>query len=199
MTTMGEVLPYRPLKAREETTAWLGMVLFLASWAMLFASIFFAYGFVRAHSAQWPPEDLPRLPRLWPLVNSVVIAASSAVLQYGLVQVRRGKPRLLGPALAATVLLGAGFLVLQVLLWQSLYQQGLHADTGGPYASVFYGLTWLHALHVAVGLVGLSLLCRRAFRGEFSPARHLPVRLWAMYWHFVGIVWALMFVSVFLI
>jgi cytochrome c oxidase subunit 3 len=199
MSVMGDVLPYRPVKARDETTAWLGMVIFLGSWAMLFAALFFAYGFVRTHVATWPPGDLPPLPVAWPAVNTVLLAASSAALQLGVGAIRRGAVRWLGPAVSAASLLGAGFLVSQGFLWRALYAAGLKPSTGGPYASVFYGLTWLHAVHVLVGLGGLVWVSAKAFGGAYVPARFLPVRLWTMYWHFVGIIWGLMFVSVFVI
>ena len=198
MEAMGSVLPYRPPRAREETTAWLGMVIFLGSWAMMFAALFFAYGYVRTRGGEWPPAGVPRLPTLLPALNTLVLLASSACLQYGIASVRSGGPRLF-LALVAALLLGAVFLALQLWLWNALYSGGLHANSGGSYGSVFYGLTGFHALHVLVGLFGVGLLCRRAYKGEFSPAKYLPVRLWAMYWHFVGIVWALMFVSVFLL
>jgi len=196
---MGDVLPYRPPQQRDDTTAWLGMVIFLGSWAMLFAALFFAYGFVRTHVAAWPPVDVPQLPVGWPLLNTALLAASSAALQLGVTALRRGSTRWLGPAIAVAALLGLAFLASQLGLWRDLYLAGLKPNTGGSYASVFYGLTWLHAVHVAVGIFGLAWVCGRAFRGAYSPARHLGVRLWTMYWHFVGIVWGLMFVSIFVI
>jgi cytochrome c oxidase subunit 3 len=199
MISMGEVLPYRPPRAREETTAYLGMVVFLGSWAMMFAALFFAYGFVRTRSVAWPPPDLPKLPWGTPAVNTLVLAGSSAAIQYGVRSIRQGASQKLGRALLLTVLLGSVFLVLQLSLWTRLYAQGLRPETGGPYGSVFWGLTCFHALHVAVGLIGIGLLCARAFAGTFSAARYLPVRLWTLYWHFVGAVWALMFVLIFLL
>ncbi|HEX4621943.1 MAG TPA: cytochrome c oxidase subunit 3, partial [Myxococcaceae bacterium] len=102
-------------------------------------------------------------------------------------------------ALLGAAVLGAAFLASQGALWHSLASQGLRAATGGPYASVFYGFTWVHAAHVLVGLGGLGRVAWQAFRGEFSAARFLPVRLWAMYWHFVGVIWGLMFVTVFVV
>ena len=59
---MGAIVPYPPPRARQEWTAYLGMVIFLGSWAMMFGSLFFAYGMVRARSDAWPPPDLPELP-----------------------------------------------------------------------------------------------------------------------------------------
>lgn len=199
MMPMGQVLPYRPPKAREEATAFVGMVIFLASWAMMFAAMFFAYGFVRTRSNAWPPPDLPALPVLLPAFNTVVLAASSASFQYGISFIRGGAVRKFALALMTTFVLGTAFLFLQGWLWLGLYQKGLRPETGGPYSSVFYGLTAFHALHVLVGLAAIGLLCGRAFAGAFSAARHLPVRLWAIYWHFVGVVWALMFILVFAI
>src|SRR5258707_1077465 len=80
-SSMGEILPYRPPRARAEWTAYLGMVIFLASWAMMFGSLFFAYGMVRARSVAWPPPDLPEMPVGVGAVNTVVLAMSSTILQ----------------------------------------------------------------------------------------------------------------------
>jgi heme/copper-type cytochrome/quinol oxidase subunit 3 len=195
---MGDLVPYRTPKSREDWTGYLGMVIFLASWAMMFAALFFAYGLVRARSDVWPPPDQPLLPIGLTALNTLVLALSSAALQYSLFAVRRGKVRAAGPAVLAGGVFGALFLGLQMWVWTGLYAAGLRPDTG-PYASVFYGLTGFHGLHVGVGLVALSWMCWAAFRGRFTPAQHRGLRLWTMYWHFVGIVWAVMFVLVYLV
>ncbi len=199
MHAMGELLRYRPPRAHDETTAYLGMVIFLASWAMMFAALFFAYGYVRSRALVWPPPDLPLLPIALPFANTLVLGVSSAVLQFGSWSIARGSNRRLVWALGLTTALGILFLALQMVLWSRLYREGLRPSSGGPYGSVFYGLTCFHALHVAVGLGGLVWLWRKARLGTLSAARHLPLRLWTMYWHFVGVVWALMLVSIFLI
>jgi cytochrome c oxidase subunit III len=62
---------------------------------------------------------------------------------------------------------------------------------------VFYGLTWFHALHVAVGVLGLAYTAQRTYAGALNAARHQPLKLWAMFWHFVGIIWAILFVTIF--
>jgi cytochrome c oxidase subunit 3 len=196
---MGELLPYRTPKTRSDTTGVIGMVIFLASWAMMFAALFFSYAYVRSNSSQWPPDDVPVLPVGLPAVNTVVLAVSSAVLQLGLFQARRGRMKSLAPAMLAAAVLGMVFLGLQWQLWSSLTAQGLTPTSGGSYGSVFYGLTWLHALHVVVGLLGLGWVCRQSFSGAYSVAKHMPARLWGIYWHFVGVIWALMFVTIFLV
>src|SRR6516162_7495064 len=99
MGAMGEVLPYRPPRAREETTAYLGMIVFLGSWAMMFAALFFAYGFVRTRSTAWPPPDLPELPWGLPSINTLLLGASSVAIQYGLRSIRSGSSSKLSRAL----------------------------------------------------------------------------------------------------
>jgi cytochrome c oxidase subunit 3 len=195
---MSQVIAYRPRHAREEETSHLGMVIFLGSWAMLFAGLFFSYGLIRLDQPVWPPKDLVPLPLGVPALNTLVLLASSVCLQFGLESLRRGRASRAGPALIATTLLGVLFLVLQIHVWRQVYAAGLTLQ-GGPYPSVFYALTFFHALHVVVGLFALAALSFFALRGVYSAARHLPVRLWALYWHFVGAVWVVLYVSVYLL
>ena len=198
MAGAGEVLADRAQRARSHTTAHLGMLIFLGSWAMMFAALFFAYGLVRARAEVWPPAGVPRLPIDLPALNTLVLAASSAALVWGLRAARHGRVKLLGPAVGAGFLLGGAFLALQLLLWTDLHGEGLTMRSG-QYGALFFSLTWVHAVHVAVGLGALLWLSVRAFAGTYSPERHLSVRLWAMYWHFVGVVWLLLFAVVFLL
>jgi len=195
---MGDLIAYPPPRARDDGTGLVGMVIFLASWAMLFAALFFAYGLVRLRSPVWPPLDQPALPIGLPAVNTGVLALSSLALQLGLVSLRSGRLGRLVPCIALSFFLGILFLGLQGTVWLEVFGSGIKPSSG-PYASVFYGLTWLHAAHVLVGVVALAYLFVRALQGAYNTPRHLPVRLWAMYWHFVGAVWALMFVTVYLI
>jgi cytochrome c oxidase subunit III len=195
---MGAIVPYPPPRARQEWTAYLGMVIFLGSWAMMFGSLFFAYGMVRARATDWPPPDLPTLPLGLPGLNTALLAASSAILQLGVRWLRLGKTSHAGPAVAASLALGTLFVTLQVVVWQNLLDEGL-TPRGGPYPSVFYALTCFHALHVLVGIAALIWICRGVWVGKYTAARFLPVRLWTLYWHFVGAVWAVMFVIVYVL
>jgi cytochrome c oxidase subunit 3 len=179
---------------RQEATAYIGMVVFLASWAMLFASLFFAYGLVRSHAPEWPPPDLPRLPLLVPGLNTLVALGASLALE------RAGRavtPRAVTSRLVLAATLGAAFLALQAVVWSSLWREGLHLD-GGPYPSAFYALTGLHAAHVLVGLLALGWLAWRAARGAIGQRQRTPLRLWTMYWHFVGAMWLILYVTVYL-
>jgi heme/copper-type cytochrome/quinol oxidase subunit 3 len=178
-------------------TAFLGMVLFLGSWAMLFASLFFAYGVVRANAHAWPPADLPRLPLGLPGFATLVLAGSSFLYENAQARLRGGRSGV-SAAIAGAIFLGAVFLGAQSVVWRELWAAGLRPDTG-TYASVFFGFTVFHALHVLVGLGALAWLAFRGARGTYSAAHHLPVRLWGLYWHMVGIIWGLMFVTVYVV
>jgi heme/copper-type cytochrome/quinol oxidase subunit 3 len=192
------IIPYRPVAARGEETAWLGMAIFLGSWAMMFASLFFAYGFLRLRQPGWPPPGTPHLPQLLPAVNTGVLALTSFALQRALRCARRGESAQVVTALVAGLFLGLTFVALQVLLWTSLFKSGLALEDGSL-AAVVYGLTGFHALHVLVGLVGLGLLLAGVLHGTLNAARNNRLRLWVMYWHFVGLVWLTMYLLIFVV
>jgi heme/copper-type cytochrome/quinol oxidase subunit 3 len=165
-----------------ERTALMGMAIFVASWAMLFAALFFAYGLARLRAVIWPPADLPPLPVALPALATAVLGASSLTLQRWRGDQRRG--------LLVTAALGALFLLCQAIVWRRLFGAGLF-PSAGAYASYFWALTVFHALHVVVGLGALGWLAARP--------RPLARRLWTIYWHMVGIIWGVMFALVYVI
>ncbi len=197
--TMTDVVRFPPPQPpRRDGTAYVGMVVFLGGWAMMFAGLFFAYGAVRLKAPVWPPEGEGHLPTLLPFVNTIVLIASSAALVLALRAVRTAHPRALVRWLALAFALGAAFFAMQIVVWRRMWLEGLQPDSG-IYGSVFYGLTAFHALHVVVGLVGLATLLPRAIAGRFTVARHTPVRMWGMFWHFVDAVWLVMFLTVYVL
>ncbi len=195
---MSDVVPLRQPERPSDTTAYLGMVIFLGTWAMLFAALFFAYAEVRVRAETWPPFGEAPLPLGLPALNTLVLAAASLALGLGLRAVRSARPRTLKRWLLLGFALGVLFLALQSKVWVSVWRGGLKPDST-IYGSVFYALTCFHALHVLVGLVGLLILLPGALAGAYTVNRHAPVRLWTMYWHFVDAVWVIMFATVYLL
>jgi len=191
-----ELRRYRLRRSEDEITSYVGMIIFLGSWAMMFAALFFAYAVVRLRAPMWPPPDQPALPILIPGLNTVVIAGSSAAVAVAVRAHALGRQPRAAIGLGLGAAFGALFLALQAVVWVGLWRAGL-LPTGGPYASVFYALTAFHALHVVVGLVALGTLAIRAQppRGTTRSA----VRLWGMFWHFVGVVWVALYVAVYLL
>lgn len=195
--TMPRTIPF-PATRETRKTSFVGMVMALASWTMLFASLFFAYAILRFQAPAWPPEGVSPLPRLVPGLNTLLLLLSSAVLHLGIRPgPERTSRRLLG-TLRLTVGLGTLFLALQLLVWVTLWREGFRIDAG-PYGSIFYGLTVFHALHVLAGLVALLVLVPGARAGRHVSAEQDAVRLSAMFWHFVDVVWLVMFVAVYMV
>ncbi len=179
--------------AREQAfTDYLGMMLGLAALSMMFGGLFYGYATLRVRSTSWPPDGLPDLPVLLPAISTALLLASSACLQATMSLLKKDDARSSFRALVGANLLGVCFLVSQSVLWTTLYRQGLHWSSKA-YGSVFYGFTWLHAVHVLVGIFFLLRLVPRHHKGEFTGRRHMPIRITAMYWHFVDVVWIFLF------
>ncbi len=187
-----------PSREESRRTSFVGMVMALASWSMMFGSLFFAYAILRLRAGTWPPDGVAPLPRLLPFVNTLVLLASSAVLARGLRPASEARIGALASALKATLALGSLFLVLQLAVWVPLWRSGFRIDSG-VYGSIFYGLTVFHALHVLAGLVALLVLVPGARSGRLRSAAQSRVRVSAMFWHFVDAVWVVMFVAVYLL
>jgi cytochrome c oxidase subunit 3 len=99
--------------------------------------------------------------------------------------------------LLATFVLGVAFLVSQTVNWFVLVAAAF-TPKANLYAFTYYLLTGLHALHVLGGLVPVGVVTARAFRGDYSAARHSGVEYAAMYWHFLDVVWVVLFIVLYL-
>jgi cytochrome c oxidase subunit 3 len=187
-----------PDRDASRRTTFVGMVMALASWSMMFGSLFFAYAILRLKAGTWPPEGIEPLPRLLPFVNTLVLLASSVVLHRGVRRASDARIGALGSALKETIALGSLFLALQLAVWVPLWRSGFRIDSG-IYGSIFYGLTVFHALHVLAGLGALAVLLPGARKGRWRSGAQSRVRASAMFWHFVDAVWVVMFVAVYLL
>lgn len=176
----------------------LGILLFILSEVMLFASFFAAYFFLRVVSGDgvWPPVGV-ELPIVIASVNTAVLISSSFTVHYALEAIRRGNHRGLKLGLIMTWLLGATFLFIQI----NEYIHLGFSPADGSFGSIFYSLTGLHGAHVFIGLLLLSFATIRALRGHFGPKQkdHLGVEVPGIYWHFVDIMWIIVFVTIYII
>jgi cytochrome c oxidase subunit 3 len=170
----------------------LGMTIFLVSLSVLFAASLLGLLVVRLRVERWVPEGLPPLPSgLW--ASTALILLSSGTIQWAVVAIRKGNQPGMLRGLLATTALGVGFLVLQTVNWWRMVAVDRVLATGSLYAFTFYVLTGLHALHVVGGLIPLGITTRRARAGAYSWAGYQGVRLTAMYWHFLDVVWVVLF------
>src|SRR5687768_5715378 len=97
----------------ERTLAYSGMVIFLGSWAMMFAALFFSYAVLRVSAPIWPAPGVARLPLGLPGINTLLLLASSRTLSVALARSKRGELKAARTGLLRTIALGSGFVALQ--------------------------------------------------------------------------------------
>jgi len=177
-------------------SATLGMLLFIASEIMLFGSFFTIYFFVRVvnNAPEWPPAPF-KLPVFVAGVNTIILVTSSFTIHWALQGIKRGNRAALKGGLVLTIALGLTFLLTQA----REYSRIGFAPHDGAFGSVFFGLTGLHGAHVFVGLTILTFVMIRAFRGHFTPEAHHGVEIAGIYWHFVDVMWIVVYTTVYIL
>jgi cytochrome c oxidase subunit 3 len=173
----------------------LGMFLFIASEVMLFGSFFTAYFFVRVSGHQpWPPHPF-HLPVFVAGINTTILVTSSFTMHWGLTSIKRGNRAGLQAGLLLTFLMGLTFLLTQIREYSRLG----FAPSDQAFGTIFYCLTGLHGAHVLVGLTLLLVATIRAFRGHYSEAAHQGVEIPGIYWHFVDVMWIVVYTTVYVL
>lgn len=172
---------------------WVG----LASVAMMFTSLSSAYIVRHASANDWISLPMPKVL----LASTVFILGSSVTIE---IARRKLKAELSEPYtkwLLVTVLLGAGFVLAQIMAWRQLTGQGIYLASN-PHSSFFYLLTGAHAVHLFGGLVGLTFLWLRSRRHltEAAPIakRRAATDAVSIYWHFMDALWIYLFLLLFL-
>ncbi len=174
----------------------LGMLLFIGSEIMLFGAFFTAYFFIRVinEAPAWPPSPF-HLPVFVASVNTAVLVTSSFTIHWALQSIKRGNRSGLKAGLVLTLLMGLTFLLTQFLEYARIG----FGPSDGAFGTVFFSLTGLHGAHVFIGLMLLLFTTVRAFRGHFTPEHHHGVELPGIYWHFVDVMWIVVWATVYLI
>jgi cytochrome c oxidase subunit 3/cytochrome c oxidase subunit I+III len=184
-----------PVERATRPVGWWGMVVLILTEATVFAALLSAYFYLRANSPQWPQGGIapPHLNARIFLFTAALLG-SSVPLVLAERAVRRDAVKVVRVMLALSFLLGVGFLVNQALEYRDL-GFGLRDNA---YASSFYLITGLHGLHVAVGLAMSAVVQLKTALGKIDSRRHLTLDVFALYWHFVDVVWIFVFASLYL-
>jgi cytochrome c oxidase subunit 3 len=203
------------LEGRMDTSFRWGMVWFIFSEVMFFVGFFFALGYARiftlpdlgaaeliwpGYQGGWPTAgpglNEPFTPmHAWgiPALNTLILLTSGATVtwaHWGLKRNRRGQAKL---GLVLTVALGLIFLGFQAYE----YLEAAFTIKTGIYGATFYMLTGFHGMHVTLGVIMLTVITFRVFAGHFTPESHFGFEAVSWYWHFVDVVWLLLFVFVY--
>ena len=187
LTAQGTVVALHAGRAFPLPTAKVGLRVFLAVITVLFSLLVVSYA-ERMAAADWRPLPEPWL--LW--LNTAMLILSSVAFHWAWVSARRGQ----GDGVRVDLLAAGGFafafLVGQLVVWQQLAALGYFAATN-PAAAFFYLITALHALHLLGGMVVWGRTTAKVGRGVEVEQVRLSVELCAVYWHFLLVVWLVLF------
>jgi cytochrome c oxidase subunit III len=177
--------------------ALLGMLLFIISEIMVFGAFFTAYFFIRvvAIPGGWFPIDGKDLPVAVAGVNTAILLSSSLTLHWAQTSIKNGNRFGLQAGMLTTFLLGLTFLFIQINEYVHI---GFRPQDNAQ-ATVFFSLTGLHGAHVTIGLILLAMVTWRSFKGHYSPEHHHGVEVPGIYWHFVDVMWIIVYTSVYVI
>jgi len=185
-----------------ESLGKLGMWIFLAGDAMSFGTLLVGYAALRAASYDWPlPSEV--LGITMTAFMTFLLIVSSLTMVKGLSAIKRGDISGLTKFLSLTILGGVIFLGLQAYEWTHLIHQGLGFSENpwgsGLFGATFFSITGFHGMHVTGGVIYLSIVLINARKGKFSAQNFNGVELVGLYWHFVDLVWILVFTFIYLI
>jgi len=169
------------------------MWLFLASLTMLFGASMLGYVLVRLNSAAMPTQRFLELPgTLW--ISTVLVVAASFTIHHALRGIQHERLAQLKRFLLITLVLAIAFVAVQIpSLAMMLTEHSALRQSGIHLYGLVFTLVVLHAAHVAGGVIALILVTRRAFAGGYDHEHHIGVYNAALYWHFLDVVWLVMF------
>ncbi len=176
----------------------LGMWVFLGSEIMFFTGLIGSYIILRfGASNSWaaPGEVLNVTVTA---VNTFILICSSVTMVKAFAAIEDGDQKMLKVWLVATVLIGASFVGVQLFEYNELIHHGF-LPSSGLYGSTFYSMTGFHGFHVTMGVICISWVTIKAFRGGYTQDDHQGVEVIGLYWHFVDLVWIILFTIVYLI
>jgi cytochrome c oxidase subunit 3 len=173
----------------------LGMMLFIISEIMVFGAFFTAYFFIRvAQGDPWPAPGT-KLPIAVAGFNTAILVSSSFTIHWAEQSIKRGNRFGLKAGMLTTFLLGCTFLFIQINEYANIgFAPQDHAQQ-----TIFYSLTGLHGAHVFIGLLLLLFVTIRSFRGHYSAEEHRGVEVPSIYWHFVDIMWLVVYTTVYIL
>jgi cytochrome c oxidase subunit III len=175
-----------------------GMWIFLASEIMFFTALIAVFATFKFRG--FITDNGLLRSGLWlVIVNTSLLLTSSLMVVLALDANQRGDRKWFFNFMVATAVLGATFVGLQGVEWTTLMREGITANST-LFGTSFYVTTGFHGAHVIIGVVWLfSIIARTKLRGEFTPQTNLGYELFGLYWHFVDIVWIILFTVIYLL
>lgn len=184
--------------ARMLSVPWLGGIGDKASTHMLWESFHAAWPLLNNPDPSKFPSTLHAM-SAWgiPTLNTLILLSSGVTVTWAHHALKNNHRKKLIIGLAATILLGITFLSFQVYEYREAYTELNLKLSTGIYGSTFFMLTGFHGAHVAVGAIMLTVMLLRSIAGHFTPEKHFGFEAAAWYWHFVDVVWLMLFIFVY--
>lgn len=199
---MTQVVTAAPVADREPTgtgvgNAKLAIWVFLSSESLFFGAFISTYLLYRGRDTVGPhPDKLFDIP--FTSVTSFILLLSSMTMVLALAAIQRGDDRRFRIWLAATALFGLTFISGQVYEFTHFYRDGLKLSTN-LFGSSFFTLTGIHGAHVTIGIIWLLTLLARSSQGRLTRENSEAVEVAGLYWHFVDVVWIVLFTVIYLV
>ncbi len=179
-----------------QITSSIAMTVILVTFSMLFASLLLGFTVFRLTSDVWPPMGFERVDLFLPTISTILIAISSFTFwKYEKLFLAVNKERKLW--LGFTMALGFSFMVMQAMLWSDLHSKGIYVQDG-IFPSIIFSFTWTHAAHVVVAWFLLFYLVPTLKEGISVEKLENRVFNIGKFWHFLGVVWLIMYITIFL-
>ncbi|MGD0177152.1 MAG: heme-copper oxidase subunit III [Candidatus Bathyarchaeia archaeon] len=161
---------------------------------LLFGGAFGMYFAIRAQFPFWPPAGAPILDDSIARIQTLVLISSSVLVEWAVWQLKLGRQRAFKAGIVGTTILGSLFPILQFgFEWPHLIPNNILTPASGFFGATFFLLTGIHGAHVVVGVIAYVYTDIRAFMGQYSPKNHGFVEATSTYWHFVHIIWLVLF------
>jgi len=196
MSTLSATIPVAERPWRLPSRGRVGMFCLIAGEAAIFTIFVVAYIFYIGKSLSGPmPGQVLEIP----ILTTICLLSSSLTIHFAVRALQRGNIGSFRIFWFITLALGAIFLIGTAREWHRLiYENGLTISTN-LFGTTYYSLVGLHAFHVTAGLVGLTLVMLLSVAGKVHQENAEPVDVFSLYWHFVDVVWVVVFTVVYLI
>lgn len=182
---------------QEFTKTTFGFWIYLMTDCVLFASLFAAYAVLRNGTAGGPSgADIFELDFV--LIETLLLLISSLTSGLALIGIKTGNKRLVTTMLAATFVLGASFLAMELSEFSKLISEGYGWQTSA-FLSAFFTLVGTHGLHIAIGLLWILVLLKSLYTRGITNTLTKRVALFSLFWHFLDIIWIFIFTLVYLL
>ena len=184
-------------KKMHEVQSSITMIVLLVSFSMLFGTLFMGYMVFRVRATVWPPMGMDDIGLFYPTMSTLIIFFSSITYYLFENDFRKNKISRARGLLLASFLLGICCCISQLLVWNYLTLKGI-TQASGIFGSMIYGFTWIHFAHIAIGillLIWLNFNIKNFSQVDFK--NHLKIKNIGMFWHFLGLIWLIIYLILF--